>query len=206
MSEKVILPANAPPPCSAIVLAGGRATRLGGVDKALVPLAGRPLLAHVLARLAPQVDDIVINCNRNEQALARFGHALVRDADASFAGPLAGIAAALPHCRHEQVLVVPCDMPFLPADLHARLAAALTPQTNLALAHDGQRLQPLCLLLRRSLLDALQAALARGEHKVQAFCRAQGAAVAYFETAADFVNLNTPQDLATAEARLAAAS
>jgi molybdopterin-guanine dinucleotide biosynthesis protein A len=185
--------------CSAIVLAGGRATRLGGVDKALLPLAGRPLLAHVLARLQPQVDDVVINYNRDPAVLAGFGHAVVADASADYSGPLAGIAAALPRCRHELVLVVPCDAPFLPRDLQSRLAGALAPGIDLVMAHDGIRLQPLFLLLRRTLLDSLLASLAAGDRKVERWCLAQHAATVRFDDPRAFTNLNAPQDLQTAE-------
>lgn len=185
--------------CSAIVLAGGLATRLGGVDKALVPLGGRPLLAHVLERLAPQVDDIIINYNREPATLARFGHPLVRDTGRDFAGPLAGIAAALPHCRHELALVVPCDTPFFPRDLQARLAAALTGAHPLAIAHDGQRLQPLFLLLRRELLPTLEGWLHSGGRKVEAWCLEQNPAIVRFDDANAFINLNTAGEIEAAE-------
>ncbi|MDF2447420.1 MAG: molybdenum cofactor guanylyltransferase MobA [Moraxellaceae bacterium] len=187
------------PACSAIVLAGGRATRLDGADKALVPLAGKPLLAHVLERLAPQVDDIVINYNRAPAALAGFGHPVVGDAGEAFAGPLAGIAAALPHCRHDIVLVVPCDSPFLPRDLQARLAAALTADHALAIAHDGERLQPLFLLLRRERLPALAAWLQNGGRKVESWCLAQNPAIVRIIDDNAFSNLNTAEEIAAAE-------
>jgi molybdenum cofactor guanylyltransferase len=184
---------------SAIVLAGGRSQRMGGVDKALLPLAGRPLLAHVLARLAPQVDDIVINYNRDPAALAAFGKRVVHDAVDDFPGPLAGIAAALPYCRHDTVLVVPCDTPFLPENLHARLAASLAPDIDVVIAHDGGRLQPLFLLLRRQLGVALEAWLVGGGRKVDAWCLAQRAAIVRFEDARAFANVNTPEELQAAE-------
>jgi molybdenum cofactor guanylyltransferase len=172
---------------------------MGGVDKALLPLAGRPLLAHVLARLAPQVDDIVINYNRDPAALAAFGRRVVNDAAADFPGPLAGIAAALPHCRHDTVLVVPCDTPFLPADLRARLAAALTSDIDVVIAHDGKRLQPLFLLLRRHLGASLESWLAGGGRKVDAWCLAQRAAIVRFDDDGAFANVNTPEELQGAE-------
>jgi molybdenum cofactor guanylyltransferase len=184
--------------CSAIVLAGGRATRLGGRDKALEMLSGRPLIAHVLERLQPQVDDIVINCNRHHEALSVFGHTLVSDATQDYSGPLAGITAALPHCRHDIVLVTPCDTPWLPADLCSRLVTAMTPATDLVIAHDGERLQPLFMLLRRELLTALAEALAAGHHKVESWCLAQRHAIAGFTDIRAFANLNTEAELAAA--------
>ncbi len=185
--------------CSAIVLAGGRATRLGGQDKALTTFAGRPLIAHVLERLQPQVDDIVINCNRNQDRLAAFGLPLVPDAEPDFAGPLAGIAAALPHCRHEHVLVVPCDSPFLPRDLTTQLMAALASGKKLAVCHDGKRLQPLFMLLHHSLRDSLQDYLASGQHKVEIWCQSHDPVIVRINDSEAFINLNTPAELAAAE-------
>lgn len=193
------MPSN---PCSAIVLAGGLATRLGGIDKALLPLAGQPLITHVLKRLTPQVDDIVINCNRNQETLAALGHPTVPDAQAGHPGPLAGIVAALPLCRHDIVLVAPCDTPFLPVDLVARLLPALEAGGNLAIVHDGVRLQPLIMLLRRDLAGSLETWLRGGNRKVELWCRAENAAVVQFDDAAPFINLNTAEELAKAEQKL----
>lgn len=183
---------------SAIVLAGGRATRMGGADKALLPLAGRPLLAHVLERLHVQVDDIVLNYNRDPAVLAGFGLPVAGDALEDFQGPLAGIAAALPRCRHDTVLVVPCDTPFLPRDLQPRLAAELRPDIDLVIAHDGERLQPLFLLLRRQLAAGLNDYLAGGGRKVESWCRAQRMAIAHFDDSKPFANMNTPEELQAA--------
>ncbi|MFN3586385.1 MAG: molybdenum cofactor guanylyltransferase MobA [Moraxellaceae bacterium] len=187
------------PPCSAIVLAGGQGLRMGGRDKGLVELAGRPLVAHILERLAPQVDDIVINCNRHHARYAAFGWPIASDT-ARDGGPLQGIVSALPACRHAWALVVPCDSPFLPGDLHARLRAALQGQ-RLAIAHDGERLQPLFMLLHRSLLPSLTAWLASGQRQVGRWCRQEQAAIARFDNAHAFGNLNTAEDLETSEQR-----
>ncbi len=189
------MPPSPLPPCSAIVLAGGRSSRMGGRDKALALLAGHPLIAHVLARLRPQVDDIVINCNRHQKELAAFGHLLINDETPDHPGPLAGIAAALPHCRHDLVLVTPCDTPWLPGDLYPRLAAMMLPENRLVIAHDGQRLQPLFMLLRRTLLPSLQATLSQGHYKVEKWCAEENAAIARFENGEAFANLNTPSEL-----------
>lgn len=188
-----------PIPCSAIILAGGRATRLGGVDKALISLAGRPLIAHVLERLAPQVDDILINGNRNQTVLASLGYPVISDEKPDYSGPLAGIISTLPSCRHETVLVVPCDSPFLPDDLHNRLSALLTPDKDLVIAHDGERLQPLFMLLRRKLLPSLRDYLEQGHYKVEHWCMSQNVAIARFAESRHFINLNTPEDLKKAE-------
>src|SRR5260221_1425552 len=104
-----------------MVLAGGQGRRMGGVDKGLQPLHGKPMVAAVLARLAPQVDEILINANQNLADYGRFGYRVVPDAIGGFAGPLAGLHAGLGEATHEVVLTVPCDLPFLPMDLSARL-------------------------------------------------------------------------------------
>ncbi len=171
---------------------------MGGRDKALAELDGRPLIAHVLERLQPQVDDIVINCNRHQEQLAAFGHVLAGDESRDFPGPLAGIAAALPHCRHDLIMVTPCDTPWLPTDLYQRLSAQMPPQGRLVIAHDGVRLQPLFMLLRRELLHSLQTSLAHGHFKVERWCQEQGAGIAEFDNAAAFANLNTDAELVAA--------
>lgn len=201
-ADSSIAPSDAArPSCSAIVLAGGQALRMGGRDKGLITLAGKPLLAHVLAGLAPQVDDIVINCNRHLDDYSVFGHALAADTIPG-QGPLGGIHSALAMCRHELVLVCPCDTPFLPPDLYRRLHAALDEHHPLAIAHDGERLQPLFMLLHRNLKSSLADYLAGGDRKVERWCRQENAAIAAFENPLAFGNLNTPEDLNAGEALL----
>ncbi|MGL5452579.1 MAG: molybdenum cofactor guanylyltransferase MobA [Aeromonas sp.] len=187
---------------SAVILAGGRASRMGGEDKGWVTLAGRPLIEHVLARLRPQVDDIIINANRNQvryQALAL----VICDTHPDYPGPLAGMQAGLALARHDWVLFVPCDGPALPLDLIYRFRAAITPHTELVVAHDGQRLQPVVALLHRSLLPSLSAALADGERKIDRwFARHQMAVVSFADQPDAFLNLNSPDELASYQARL----
>lgn len=186
-------------PCSAIILAGGLASRMGGCNKALVELDGKPLLQHVLTRIQPQVDDIIINANRDQEKLQAFHWPVLADRDPGQAGPLAGIAACLSACRHDWVLVCPCDTPFLPRDLVLRLAAARrTEKSRIAVAHDGRRLQPLCLLLHKDCLEDIEASLARGDYKMEAWCRRQTMAIARFSDAAAFRNLNTPAEVQNA--------
>jgi len=110
---------------SGVLLAGGQGRRMGGVDKGLVELHGRPMAAHVLERLAPQVDELLINANQNAERYAEFGHPVLPDEIGGFAGPLAGLHAALTRAHHPLVVTVPCDSPFLPEDLVARLHDAL---------------------------------------------------------------------------------
>ncbi len=172
---------------------------MGGQDKALLSLSGRPVIAHVLERLRSQVDDIIINCNRNAESMAVFGHRLVADPSPDYPGPLAGIIAGLPYCRHEHVLVAPCDMPFLPVDLVTGLSALMTEDIEVVISHDGSRLQPLVMLLRRSLEDSLRDYLANDGHKVESWCMSRQFAVARFDNAQAFINLNTLAELKDAE-------
>ncbi|MGL4250738.1 MAG: molybdenum cofactor guanylyltransferase MobA [Aeromonas sp.] len=191
-------------PVSAVILAGGRATRMGGADKGWVELAGRPLIDHVLGRLRPQVDEILINANRSEaryQALAP----VIRDDNDDYLGPLAGMQAGLAAAAHDWVLFVPCDGPALPLDLMSRFRAALTPDSELVVAHDGDWLQPVVALLHRSLLPSLSAALAEGERKIDIwFARHHMAVVSFADQPDAFINLNSPAELAAYEARLLA--
>ncbi|MBF0257058.1 MAG: molybdenum cofactor guanylyltransferase [Gammaproteobacteria bacterium] len=150
-----------------IILAGGRGQRMGGLDKGLVEYQGRPLVSHLIERLQPQVDRLIISANRNLECYRQFGLAVVSDMHQDFQGPLAGILAAGRECQSPWLLIAPCDLPQLPLDLSARLLAAVQQRpAQIALAHDGQRSQQLCLLLQRSLLDDLSLYLASGERRV----------------------------------------
>lgn len=195
-----------PFPVTAVILAGGRATRMGGDDKGWVPLAGQPLIEHVLTRLRPQVDEVLINANRNE-ARYRALAPVVSDELADFQGPLAGMLAGLAAARHDWVLFVPCDGPALPQDLMSRFRAALAgqPDAELVVAHDGSHLQPVVALLHRALQGSLREALAQGERKIAAwFGRHQMAVVPFADQPDAFVNLNSPGELTEYEARLLA--
>ena len=189
-------------PVSAVILAGGRATRMGGEDKGWVALAGRPLIDHVLDRLRPQVDEVLINANRCQaryQALAT----VISDDNNDYLGPLAGMQAGLAAAHHDWVLFVPCDGPALPHDLMSRFRTALTPDTELVVAHDGDWLQPVVALLHKSLLPSLTHALAEGERKIDIwFARHKMAVVNFADQPDAFINLNSPAELAAYEARL----
>ena len=192
-----------------LVLAGGRGSRMGGADKGLQPLQGRPLVAHVLERLAPQVGPLLINANRNLETYRAFGHPVLPDADGEFNGPLAGLLAGLKACTTPWLLAVPCDSPLLPADLGARLlVAAEAAGAELALpecaeaAGQAPRLQPVFCLLRASLAPALADYLAQGGRKLESWMRAQSHVVVPFERPDDvraFFNANTVDELATLE-------
>ncbi|MEG0007479.1 MAG: molybdenum cofactor guanylyltransferase MobA [Aeromonas sp.] len=193
-------------PVSAVILAGGRATRMGGDDKGWVPLAGQPLIQHVLVRLRPQVDEVLINANRSEARYRELAP-VIGDELANFQGPLAGMLAGLKAARHDWVLFVPCDGPGLPLDLMRRFRAALAeqPDAELVVAHDGSHLQPVVALLHKSLLPSLRQALAEGERKIACWFARHRMAVVHFADAPNaFINLNSPSELAQYEARLQA--
>jgi len=183
-----------------VILAGGRGQRMGGVDKGLQDLDGRPLVQWVLARLAPQVDAVVINANQNLARYAALGYRVLPDAIPDFAGPLAGLHAALSQAITPLLLTVPCDSPFLPDDLAQRLRAALEAQgAELAVARTGDRVQRAFCLTRRAILPKLEAFLDSGERKVGLWHASLKLAEVAFDDEADgFRNINTPEDLAAA--------
>ena len=184
-----------------IVLAGGQGRRMGGVDKGLQLLNGRPMIAHVIERLAPQVEDIVINANQNREAYAAFGHPVVPDAIEGYAGPLAGLHAGLQAATQPLVVTAPCDSPFLPADLVARLASALG-DNDLAVAKTGAQAHPVFALVRRRLLAHLAAYLAGGGRKIDAWYASLKVVEVAFDDEADaFSNINTREELREHESR-----
>ena len=187
-----------------MILAGGQARRMGGQDKAFLPLAGRPLLAHVLDRLEPQVDRVLISANGDAARFAGYGCPVV--ADIVPQGPLSGVLAALTAAADlgaTHVVSTPCDTPFLPGDLVPQLLLAAESSAEglaLAVTEDGD--QPATALWPVGIAAALAAFLAGGEAKVTRFTSAHGAARAQFPDARAFLNLNAPEDLAAAEALL----
>ena len=184
-----------------LVLAGGQGSRMGGVDKGLAPFRGRPMVAHVLDRLAPQVDEILVNANRNPEAYAAFGHRVVADEIPGFAGPLAGFERGLAHARGELVATVPCDSPFLPPDLVPRLRAALeSAGADLAVARTGTQAHPVFCLMRRTVHASLERFLASGQRKIDRWYAALAVVeVAFDDEAQAFANINTRDELADLE-------
>jgi molybdopterin-guanine dinucleotide biosynthesis protein A len=182
----------------AVVLAGGRARRMGGCDKGLVTLHGHSLAAHVIDALKPQAAEILVSANRNIEAYARLGPTVVPDLRQGFLGPLAGLHSALAHTDKPYVLAAPCDCPRPPSDLGARLRAALARNPDdVAVAHDGERLQPLFCLLSRALLPSLERALDQRRLGVQAWLLTQAhVAVDFSDQPQAFDNINSPELLA----------
>jgi molybdopterin-guanine dinucleotide biosynthesis protein A len=181
-----------------IVLAGGMGRRMGGVDKGLVALGDRPLVAHVIARLAPQVGALLINANQNLDRYAAFGAPVVADAVGGFAGPLAGLHAGMTRATTPYVVTVPCDSPFLPDDLVARLAAGLAAAgAQLAVARTFDQPHPVFALARRDLLPHLTAFLDGGGRKIDAwYASLEVVEVAFDDEADAFRNINTAAELA----------
>jgi molybdopterin-guanine dinucleotide biosynthesis protein A len=184
-----------------VVLAGGQGRRMGGVDKGLVELNGRPLVAWVIDRLAPQTGRLLINANQNLERYAAFGHRVVRDAVGGFAGPLAGLQAALAQATTDWVATAPCDSPFLPIDLVARLStAALERDAVLAVARTFDQPHPVFALVRRDVCAHLDQFLQAGGRKIDAWYATLPVVEVPFDDEADaFRNINTAAELAAAE-------
>jgi molybdopterin molybdotransferase len=186
---------------SGLILAGGRGTRMGQVDKGLQPFRGKTMAAHVLERLRPQVAQVAINANQNLATYAAFGVPVWPDDLAGFAGPLAGMATGMRRCQTEYLLTAPCDSPFLPPDLAARLLAALQAQdADLAFAVTrelGQRPQPhpVFCLVKAALLPVLSQYLAEGGRRMDGWYKDLKAVEVPFEDADAFRNINTLDEL-----------
>ena len=186
-----------------VVLAGGRGRRMGGVDKGLVELRGRPLAAWVIERLVPQTGAVIVNANQNLERYAAFGYPVVRDTVGGFAGPLAGLHAALAAARTDWVVTAPCDSPFLPHDLVARLGSAATAaNATLAVARTFDQPHPVFALARRDVYAHLEAFLAGGGRKIDAWYASLAVVEVAFDDEADaFRNINTAAELADADPR-----
>lgn len=185
-------------PITGLVLAGGQGRRMGGVDKGLQLLRGKPMAQWAIERLAPQVDEVLINCNQNLEAYARFGRRLVPDEIRGFAGPLAGLHAALKAASHPLVVTVPCDSPFLPEDLVSRLESQIEGK-DLAVAKTGDQPHPVFSMVRRDVLDNLEAFLSGGGRKIDAWYASLRTVEVSFDDEADaFRNINTLEELGKA--------
>jgi molybdopterin-guanine dinucleotide biosynthesis protein A len=186
-----------------VILAGGQGSRMGGVDKGLQAFRGRPMVAHVIERLSPQVDELLVNANRNLDQYAAFGHRVIADEIEGFAGPLAGFERGLAHASGALVVTVPCDSPFLPHDLVARLAAALeSRQAEVAVAKTGDQAHPVFCLMRREVHAGLTGFLATGQRKIDKWYASLAVAEVSFDDEPDaFLNINTREELAGLEPR-----
>ncbi|MHA6823213.1 molybdenum cofactor guanylyltransferase MobA [Ralstonia pseudosolanacearum] len=188
-----------------LILAGGRGSRMGGVDKGLQVFNGVPMAMHALMRLSPQVGHVLINANRNLAAYESFGVPVVVDAVPDFAGPLAGILAGLEQCQTPYLLTAPCDSPFVPTDLAARLSTALAEAgariampVTLEPDENGQprrQAQPVFCLIDAALADDLTVYLQQGGRKIDAWTARHPSVEVVFDDAAAFANINTLAEL-----------
>ncbi len=189
---------------TALILAGGRATRMGGTDKGLVPLAGKSMIEHVLDRISPQVDSLLINANRNIASYSALGPEVVQDTLEGFQGPLAGMLAGLDACNGPLLITAPCDSPTPPADYVTRMLQALDDSgASIAVAHDGKRLQPVFCLLKKELASSMRDFLLGGDRKIDLwFSQHPMVEVSFADQAEAFANVNNPDELVLQESLL----
>lgn len=202
-----------PQDITGLILAGGRGSRMGGVDKGLQNFNGIPLALHTLMRLGPQVESVMVNANRNLSAYESFGAAVWPDASADFAGPLSGFLVGLERAETPYVLTVPCDTPRLPLDLAERLAQALVREdADIAMAaaperdEHGQtqiRTQPVFCLMKIELSESLVKFTHVGGRKIDAWTAQHNTVVVPFDAPGDdplaFANVNTLNELQALE-------
>ena len=189
------------PKITGLILAGGRGSRMGSVDKGLQPFKGTPMVAHVLARFQPQVDEILINANRSIDEYSAFGYRVIADAIDGFAGPLAGLHIGMTHATHPLVATVPCDSPFLPLDLIARLSNAMQKSNaDLAVAKTFNQPHPVFCLVKTNLAPHLEAFLQSGQRKIDKwYATLNVVEVAFDDEEAAFSNINTVEELKSFE-------
>jgi len=189
-----------PDDITGLILAGGRGSRMGGVDKGLQNHLGMPLAVHAMLRLQPQVGQLMVNANRNLSAYESMGVPVWPDALADYAGPLAGFLTGLERCETPYLVSVPCDTPNFPADLVARLAAALQAEdAEIAIAatrEDGVvQLHPVFCLMRAELMESLVAFTGSGQRKIDRWTGQHRCATVVFDDADAFFNANTLDEL-----------
>lgn len=189
---------------TAVILAGGKARRMGGEDKGLVDLDGKPMIEYVIEAVQPQVGTLTINANRNLERYESFGFPVVSDMMGDYFGPLVGMASAMQIADTRYLLTVPCDSPLLREDLVGRLYTAIKNEdAELSVAHDGERMQPVFALLRTELLPSLLAYLEAGGRKIDTWYNQHKVALADFSMFPDmFLNINTPEDQAALSRKL----
>ncbi len=187
-----------------VILAGGQARRMGGQDKGLVMLDGKPMVEIIIDVFKPQTAKLLINANRNHDRYSQYGFELVADELSGYCGPLAGMASALKSINTDYMVTAPCDSPFIPLDLVQRLADALeNKSTEISVAHDGERIQPVFCMLKKTLLQSLTDYLAAGERKIDRWFKQHDFAIADFSDKPEtFDNINTQEDVDSALSKL----
>jgi molybdopterin-guanine dinucleotide biosynthesis protein A len=188
-----------------LILAGGRAQRMGGIDKGLIPFHGKALIEFAINRLKPQVSTILINANRSITKYSHYGYPVLMDETPDFSGPLAGFSVGLKHCKTPYLLTSPCDSPLLPTDLAVRMAAQLE-DNDLELVFASSKeddgkiwSQPVFCLMKSNLQDSLGAFLSKGDLKIDRWFKELRSGTVVFENPQAFANVNTPEELAALE-------
>ncbi|MCD5993568.1 molybdenum cofactor guanylyltransferase MobA [Pseudomonas sp. CDFA 602] len=191
------------PPCSILLLAGGRGQRMGGRDKGLIEWQGEPMIQHLHRLTRPMTDDLIISCNRNLDHYARYADRLVQDDDSDFNGPLAGIRAALPLARHDWLLILPCDAPLIDAKLLGALREkALAHPDQPVMVREGEHWQPLLCIIPTVHAASLEASWQSGERSPRrAMAPLQPVALHLESDDPRLANLNTPCLLTQISAR-----
>ena len=188
-----------------LILAGGRAQRMGGIDKGLISFHNKPLIDSTITRLKKQVGPMLINANRNVTKYAAYGYPVIMDETPDFSGPLAGFSAGLSACKTQYLLSAPCDSPMLPLDLASRMANELE-QGNYQLVYASSKeadgkvwAQPVFCLMRTNLHESLEIFLQKGDLKIDRWFKELRSGTVVFEEAHEFANVNTPEELKALE-------
>jgi molybdenum cofactor guanylyltransferase len=187
-----------------VILAGGRARRMGGIDKGLILLNGRPMVEYVIAAMRTEVNKLVINANRHLDQYAAFGCPVIPDIMNGYLGPLAGIASGMRAASTPYIVTAPCDSPLIAGNLIQRLYETLVREgADISVAHDGERMHPVFALIRRDLLPNLLDFLNAGHRKIDLWYAQHRLAVAYFRDQPEaFRNVNSPEERAELENEL----
>ncbi len=180
-----------------VILAGGEARRMGGQDKGLLELSGKPMIEYVIKTIKPQVNSIIVSANRNLSKYMDYGFPVISDSFTGYNGPLAGIASCMRVIETILMLSVPCDTPFVPNDLVKRLYKQMEKkQADISVAHDGNRMQPVFSLIKTELFDSLSDFLNRDERKIDRWFAQHKIAITDFSDKPEtFININKPEDI-----------
>ncbi len=190
---------------TALILAGGRAQRMGGIDKGLIPFHGKPLIESAIAKLKIQTQTIIINANRNITKYAGYGYPVIMDETPDFSGPLAGFSVGLKSCKTPYLLTSPCDSPLLPSNL-AELLSAEMERGDFELVYASSKetdgkvwAQPVFCLMRSNLQDSLNQFLQKGDLKIDRWFKELRSSTVIFDDPLFFANVNTPEELKSLE-------
>ena len=201
-----IMNISSPSTVTGVILAGGQGRRMGGQDKGLIPYHERPLIERIITLLKPQVDKLIINANRNIGQYQEYRYPVIEDTLTDFCGPLAGMLSSMKACDTDFILTCPCDSPQLSPQLRQRMMETLLAnQADIAVAHDGNRLQPVFCLIPCRLATHLENYLAKGDRKIDLwFAQHNMVAVDFSDQVDSFINFNQPEDIDSHHARIQA--